>query len=278
MSIRNLLIACCMTLGIATVCYGQGWRGIVPLHSTRQDVQRLIGQPTEPNGLTYNLKTERVTIYYSDGPCVKGWPYGWNVARDMVTKILVYHQARLTLEQLGVDVTRYVKTQNPRLGGSDYTSKELGISIGVKENGEVEVVQYQPSVKDQHLLCPEAAERERQIENGLSTYTTPVIYYSDVPPKEETARLQLFLKLLAQYPSDSKIHVIAYAPPGECPGKATARADRVKDQLVTKLGIDSSRISTIDGGRNREVRIQLYITRPGEPSPLSTPDTASACR
>jgi hypothetical protein len=278
MGIRNLFVTGCMTLGIATACFGQGWRTIVPLHSTRQDVQRLIGRPTEPNGLTYDLKTERVTIYYSDGPCVKGWPYGWNVASDVVTKIVVYPQTPLTLNQLGLDVRGYTKTQNPRLGGSDYTNKELGISVGVKENGAVEVIQYQPSIRDQHLLCPDAAEREREIESRVSTYATPVMSYSDVSPKEENARLEVFLSQLGKYPPESKIYVIAYAPAEECPAQGILRANRVKDHLVTKLGIDARRVTTIDGGRNSAVRIQLYVTRPGAPRPLSTPDMPSGCR
>jgi len=279
MSIHNRFITCCcLTVGIATVCCGQGWRNIVPLHSTRKDVQRLIGRPTESNGLTYDLKTERVTIYYSDLPCVKGWPYGWNVAPDVVIKIVVYPQARLTLDQLGFDVRGYTKTQNSRLGGNDYTNNELGISIGVKENGEVEVIQYQPSAKEKHLLCPDAAEREREIERGLSTYATPVISYSDMSPNEETARLDLFVDQLAKRSPESKIHVIGYARPDDCTGEGIEPANRVRDQLVTKLGIDSRRITTTGGGHNSTVRIQLYITRPGEPRPLSTPDAPSACR
>ena len=52
----------------------QGWRGIVPLHSTRADVERLVGSPMTPNGITYDLKNERVNVVYSDGGCAKGQP------------------------------------------------------------------------------------------------------------------------------------------------------------------------------------------------------------
>jgi hypothetical protein len=259
-------------VGISTVCHGQGWRGIVPLHSTREDVERLIGLPTESNGITYNLKTERVSIFYAGGACVKGWPYGWNVARDVVTKVVVYPQTRLTLDQLGIDVKAYIKTKNAQLGGTDYTSKDVGTSIGVRENGDVEVVQYQPSAKDKSLLCPDAADREREIERGQSAYTTPLLYYFNVSPKEETVRLEFFADQLKKYPPESKIYIIGYAGSEECANQGIIRADRVKKQLIAKLRIDRKRITTIDGGRNSAVWIELYVIRPSEPRPLSRPD------
>jgi hypothetical protein len=271
-NVKRFVTCFCLTVGIATVCHGQGWRGIVPLHSTRQDVERLIGRPTESNGITYNLKTERVSIFYSGGACVKGWPYGRNVANDVVIKVVSYPQTRLTLDQLGIDIKAYIQTRNIQLGGADYTNKDAGISIGVKENGEVEVVQYEPSAKDKNLLCPDAAERERQIESGRSAYVAPVLYYFNVSPKEEAVRLEFFADQLKKHPPESKIYIIGYAGSEDCPNGGIIRANRVRDQLVAKLKVDRKRIATIDGGRNSAVWIELYVIRPGGPRPLSTPD------
>jgi hypothetical protein len=259
-------------MGIVTVCHGQGWRGIIPLHSTRDDVERVIGRPTEANGITYDLKTERVSIFYSGRPCVKGWPYGWNVPRDVVIKIVIYPKTRLTLDQLGIDMKNYIKTRNAQLGGTDYTNKDAGTSVGLKENGEVEVIQHEPSANDKNLLCPDAAEREREIESGQSAYITPILYYFDVSPKEESVRLEFFADQLKKYPLKSKIYIIGYASAEECANKGGIRADRVKEHLIKKLRVDGRRIDTIDGGRNSAVWIELYVIRPGDPRPLSTPD------
>lgn len=48
----------------------KGWRGIVPLHSTRADVIRLLGPPNLDGDL-YDLDNKTVHIEYSDGPCEK---------------------------------------------------------------------------------------------------------------------------------------------------------------------------------------------------------------
>ena len=77
---------------VLTVSFLQdrGWRGIAPLHSTREDVERLPGAPMEPGGITYDLKTERVNVVYSDGGCAKGKPAEWNVPLNTVIGIRVY--------------------------------------------------------------------------------------------------------------------------------------------------------------------------------------------
>src|SRR5688572_31602729 len=65
--ISTLSVATYVCCFLATLGFlqEQGWRGIVPLHSTREDVERLVGPPMS-NGITYDLRNERVTIGYSE--------------------------------------------------------------------------------------------------------------------------------------------------------------------------------------------------------------------
>jgi len=62
------VIAIVGLLSISSTGYAQGWRGIVPLHSTRKDVERLIGGPMQPGGMTYDLEEGRVNVTYSGRP------------------------------------------------------------------------------------------------------------------------------------------------------------------------------------------------------------------
>jgi hypothetical protein len=62
MKTKELFGCFALMIGMVTTSQAQGWRGIVPLHSTRQDVEKIIGQPTESNGITYDLQSERVSI------------------------------------------------------------------------------------------------------------------------------------------------------------------------------------------------------------------------
>lgn len=51
----------------SAIAHGKEWRGIVPLKSSRSEVERRFGQPDEWG--YYSFKDERVSIEYSEGPC-----------------------------------------------------------------------------------------------------------------------------------------------------------------------------------------------------------------
>lgn len=64
------------------------WRGIVPLHSTRADVEKLLGsaKPSTQTGmLDYETENEEVTVMYASGPpCANNGFRIWKVPRDTV--------------------------------------------------------------------------------------------------------------------------------------------------------------------------------------------------
>jgi hypothetical protein len=79
-----------------TMCHQQvhvqtdGWRGVVPLRSTRKDVERLIGPTYDATGSFYKTDQENVSVRYSDGPCVGST--GWKVPLDTVLDITITPQ------------------------------------------------------------------------------------------------------------------------------------------------------------------------------------------
>jgi outer membrane protein OmpA-like peptidoglycan-associated protein len=272
---RRAFIAACGMIMIVTLSYAQGWRGLKPLHSTRKDVERLIGPPIKQRDYVYELENERVNIVYSDGtPCTKGWPDGWNVPADTVLSIRVYPKTKLSLADLRIDLGKYNKFNDPHLGGITYYSNiEEGGSIQMQEDGErVRSISYSPAQSDNHLRCPDAAAREAEIERGESAYLHPELYYSDVSPKEEKVRLEYFADQLQQHPPQSKVYIIGYADQCASINEAQTRANQAKNYLVNKLGIEKQRIVTIDGGHRIEVRTELYIIHPNKPKPLASPN------
>ena len=64
------------------------WRGVIPLRSTRAEVEQLLGKPKISDGalVIYDTPTERVNVVYSQGPCELTEIERWNVhATAMVT-------------------------------------------------------------------------------------------------------------------------------------------------------------------------------------------------
>lgn len=265
MSSTVSIITCiCGLLATVNFSQAQGWRGIVPLHSTRADVERLIGSPMMPNGITYDLKNERVNVVYSDGGCAKGQPSEWNVPPDTVIGITVYPQTKLMLSDLRIDLNRFEKFINPHNPDSVSYNNEEGISIGTRSNGEVIVVQYLPAAKDSYLRCPNSSAQ--QSSGDVRKFDE----YFNIPFSDEKARLDNLATYLQREP-DMKGYIIAYAGRRARADEAQARAERAKNYLVNVRGVNAERVVTIDGGHREELEVDVYVLPRGVSAPTVTP-------
>lgn len=270
--LKTLLAAASVICCFAASSQAQGWRGIRPLHSTREDVERVIGPPMRPNDSVYDLKGERVYVVYSGAACANGWPYGWNVKPGTVIGITISPQPGRKLAELPIDISKSEKYVDPS-GVIHYNNHDDGLSVAVDPNEyEVRVIEYNPAASDAHLRCPEAAEREREIKSGESAPRSPDVNYSDSSPEKKHVYLDYFADQLQKFPSDSMVYIIGYAGQLARVGEAQTRANQAKDYLTRKRAIDPGRIVIVDGGHRDPAGVDLYITPPGQPKPLASPN------
>lgn len=147
----------CLVLLMTVLPEGKGWRGIVPLHSTRVDVERLLGSPSETNGHSsvYKLKNENVIVHYSDEPCRADREGGWNVPRDTVVRITLAPKTVRHFSDLQLD-EKYKKTvSGDATSFVLYVNEEEGIAYEVHEEaGQVVATYYEPAASDSRLRCP----------------------------------------------------------------------------------------------------------------------------
>ncbi len=137
---------------IADTSKTKGWRGIVPLHSTRTDVERLLGPGTNECKCAYYLDDLNVFFNYSPGDCKSGRG-AWDVPVDTVVWITVHPKSRPQLSDLSIDESKFEK----RPGGHIedliyYVNEEEGLTLLVSE-GIVQTFLYGPTAKDKHLRC-----------------------------------------------------------------------------------------------------------------------------
>ncbi len=66
---RGLLLVCSAVILIASspVRAQEGYRGIIPLVTTREEVEKILGKPT--SGTRYEFKDKRVTVIYRENAC-----------------------------------------------------------------------------------------------------------------------------------------------------------------------------------------------------------------
>lgn len=130
----------------------RGWKGIVPLHSTREDVERLLGPSNIDVPGFYIFEKESIVVVYSQAGC----HWGWKVAADRVMSIsVIVKGGLLKLSELNVDLSKY------KLSGSGdvrdgvwYTNGDLGIAYLVsRPSGTVLRTSFFPSDADPTPKC-----------------------------------------------------------------------------------------------------------------------------
>jgi hypothetical protein len=94
--------------------------------------------------------------------------------------------------------------------------------------------------------------------------------YGTLTPKDESARLDNFMIELMSDPT-AQAHIISYSASTSRPGDAQKAADRAKDYLIRKRGLDPSRVVTVTGGSREKPMVELWIVPSGAPLPKPTP-------
>jgi len=280
MSKINWTIMACLCMALTTVelTQSRGWRGVVPLHSTRADVERLLGSPKESRGVasTYESKDQRVIVFYSAGRCKETGSDAWNVPRDTVLSITIHPNAKLLVHDLNLDKTKYERVANDHIQGVIYYfNKEEGVRISArlleKEGEDVDSITYEPAARDNNLRCSRSAPQQ-SAPNSTEYLILKFDEYSGLPLEDERARLDNFAIHLQKDQPQFKGYIIVYAR-ANARSQAKAHAKWAKDYLVNVRNIVSSRISAMDGGCRRRMEVELYAL----PNSLSPPKPNASC-
>jgi hypothetical protein len=145
----------------------QDWRQIVPLKSTRAEVERILGSTTGAYFAEYELKEGSLFIEYSSGPCRPERKGGWNVPTDVVIRLRLWPKHRMRIADLKLDPKKFRKIVDEHvIGALYYVNDEEGITYAV-QSGEIAFVEYHPAKRDEHLYCGDPAndkQRPRQDE------------------------------------------------------------------------------------------------------------------
>ena len=135
------------------------WRGLVPLLSTRADVERLLGKPVMPPTAfeIYKTETERVDVLYSAGPCGSVRWASWNVAKDVVISLHVIPQKTTSIENLRLDPKKYTRIQESHPNHwFQYRNRDGGVVVHSILQGKIEYlhfIEYRPLEKERSLRC-----------------------------------------------------------------------------------------------------------------------------
>lgn len=143
------------TLFFSAVANAQGWRGIVPLQTSRLQVEQTLGPPVEPCDKQCNYRSgdDRVFIRYSGEPCSQDYP--WKIPVDTVVEMSLYSGKTIKISELRLDRRKFKKSNDSELHGYYWYEDEAhGVSYSVSKNGNVTGTHWTGSFNDdQKLRC-----------------------------------------------------------------------------------------------------------------------------
>ena len=149
---RQLIICCLLVLTLEGAAFAKSWRGIVPLRSTRADVEKILGKPTVSNHV-YKIGAGTVDVTYSQQRCEHNAPSGWgswNVPSDTV--INLSFDADFLVSDLKIRNLERYRLRTDSSVSAEYRLPVEGIQYSVKGDRVVRIT-YGPTDKDKNLRC-----------------------------------------------------------------------------------------------------------------------------
>jgi hypothetical protein len=227
-----------------------GWRGIVPLHSTRADVERIFGASTNECKCLYKAADMAIHVEYAVDRC-KGVIPGWNVPADTVLRFTLRPTVQQHFSELKLDTEKYTVRRDDTFT-TYYANRSEGIEYAVSSDGMVNSVSYIPSSGDDGLRCSGFP-----LQDGSVTNHNRFDEYGDLDFNSETGRLDTFAIALDRA-ANLKGYIVVYAGKVACLDEARFRANRAREYLINKRALSPTRILAIDGGYRERFSVELY--------------------
>jgi hypothetical protein len=155
---KTALFCFVLIAGMAQSARAKPWHGIIPLHSTRDDVRRLLGKPVIGGDGALELfdrEEGHVHVRYAQQPCEQGLPAdwgNWNVAKDTVINVYITLSKDLRLSDLKIRNLKSLKWYTDESGATYYHDKLKGIEYQVVGD-LITAITYGPAGSDRMLRC-----------------------------------------------------------------------------------------------------------------------------
>lgn len=238
--LRGLIGLCAVWLIInGSIATGKEWRGIVPLKSTRADVERVFGPPklTSYSGAYYSLPNEIVVFDYQVRPCEEDmFGFEWNVPIGTVVGIGVIPKGAPRRQEY--ELTSDFKIEDRGAGFIYYSNDSAGFALDTYKD-QVTLLDYYPPLAQSDFHCPKK-------QNCCVDFFHRFDAYERLSFADEKARLDNFLLQMNSLVARGTIEI--RGPSASARQQRLKQAARAKAYLVKKRGLDPERILIVDAG------------------------------
>lgn len=239
-----------LVLFLSTNSQARDWKGIVPLKSTRSDVERLLGvQKRSSDAVAYYKLAKEIVVFHfqvdvCDSPGGK-FGLGWNVAPGTVVNIGVIPRGKHRKEEYLP--ASDAKVHDMGAGIVYYSDQSAGLTVETYEN-LVTLVEYYPEASKENLRCP-------RVEACCVDFFPKIDEYGEIPFGDEKARLENFMITMNEVFGRGVIEIVG--PSKRVRQERIKRAARSKSYLVKQHGLEGERLLVVDGGFSETVATRL---------------------
>lgn len=265
------------------LCDGQSnsWNGLTPLHSTRADVEKILGKPVKEgfhSCYDYKLGEDFARICYAFFNCQDGW----NVPKDTVLDIQTYIKKEYgkNFEELGLKESDFSVSVDDAVFGS-WTNAEKGNKYYF-ENGNLflRYKSYIPKKSDNdNLRCNGFPPDDPE---GQHYYMENLPFYHSSENKKESlyivfSRVDSFIIDFQNNNAKDEYrgYIVVYFDKKLSFKEYENRLKKLKDFLYKTRKISPNKIFVIEGGLREESEIQFYRLPKEWKPPAPTPTLPS---
>ena len=247
-STRSLACICTLLFAVSTVS-AKAWRGIEPLHSTRDDVKKLLGEPenSSPYAAYYRSHNEIAVIHFQTTSCKDQCGFGWNVPLNTVISIGVIPKIRSGKAEL--PLRDDFKVENTDGGFVYYTNEKDGVSVE-EYNGTITLITYLPAQTETPFRCP-------RIRECIVDFFPKFDEYANLSFEDEKARLDNYVIQMKEMMGRGTI--VVYGENHAARTRLMKRAKRSKKYLTDKREVESQRLLIVNGGHKDHSIIELHL-------------------
>lgn len=136
-----------------------GWHGIKPLYSSKEDVERILGKPIDEELNLFETENEKITVLYSKGFCNENKQSIWNVPKDTILTLLVSPKTALNPSDFFgksyVDFERTPDIVMEKIFNYSNSDGSIKFQTKVLSSGVEDIIYilYTPREKDNKLKC-----------------------------------------------------------------------------------------------------------------------------
>lgn len=271
---RRLLLIILLALLASSSVAAKDFHGILPMHSTREDVIKILGSPLSnvaANRWGYYLDEGEVHITFADEDFLKR--DNCAVAAGTVLLILIKPPFGRSVSGLSIDDKKFRKfdpSRPPGAGGFEgFIDNKDGLVIRARD-GTVEEMIYFASATDRSR-CPGYLENPEELV-WIVVCWLPAIFdeYGDISFTDEKARLDNFAIQVSNMENVDALLVV-YAGRKARVAEAQIRGNRARNYLIRVRKIDPNRIKVIDAGHREDLTVTLYTWPTGaDPPPFDS--------